>query len=121
MPDSKLQEARAAAQKALKEIKALVDNSPQIDPQALINRVVSYMQTLEGRMGYLEDTMSNQRETIANHTNNGHLPPIKSREHMDRAIKNLGLDKEYEAAPKRIVYANTKRGPIAVIGKDVEI
>ena len=123
MSDSKLQEARAAAQKIIKELKAYadqpVDNS--IDPQALVNRVVSYMQTLEGRMGYLEDTVSNQAQRFYEHTDSGHLPPIKSREHMDRAIKSLGLDKEYEAAPKRVVYANTKHGPIAIIGKDVEI
>lgn len=123
MLDSKLQEARATAQKIIKELKAYadhpVDNS--IDPQALVNRVVSYMQTLEGRMGYLEDTVANQRERFYEHTDNGHLPPIKGREQMSKALKGLGLSEEYEPAPKKVVYANTKHGPIAIIGKDVDI
>jgi len=121
MSDSKLQEARAATQKALKEIQALVDNNPSQDSQALISRVMDYCQSLAGRMGYLEDTVMNHRQEMADHMGNGHLPPIKSREQMGRAIKNLGLDNEYETAPKRVVYANTKFGPVAVIGKDVEI
>jgi len=112
----KLQEATAATKKAFEKLQEImgdtVDNS--VDPQMMINRVMGYMGSLNDQLGYLCDT-------VRNHMGDGHLPPIKSREHMDRAIKNLGLDKEYEVAPKKVVYANTKKGLQVLIGKDVEI
>ncbi len=115
----KLEEAKAASDKAFEELKATVDNSAPA--QDLINRVMAYLQTFEGRMGYLQDTVMNHRDDFNQHVSQGHLPPIKSREHMDRAIKKLGLDEEYQAAPKKVVYANTKLGPQAVIGNEVDI
>lgn len=110
---SKIKEARAASKKALENLQTLADVDNSAPTQDLINRALQYMQSFDGRIGYLEDTVQNHMK--------GHLPALKSREHMDRAIKKLGLDQEYEAAPKKIVYANSKHGPIVTIGADVEI
>lgn len=122
MPDlkldlQKLEEAKATTLKAFEKLNEVmgntVDNS--VDPQMMIDRVMNYMGSLQDQLGYLCDT-------VRNHVREGHLPAIQGREQMSRAIKNLGLSEEYEAAPKKVVYAsNNKRGPIAFIGKDVEI
>jgi hypothetical protein len=105
---SKLQEAQAATEKALKELKAAVDNSA--DPQTLINRVMNYMGSMEDRLGYLQETVQNHRDDMLEHMGEGHLPKAPSRAHMAKAIKNLGWDDEYQAADKKTIYAKTRFG-----------
>jgi hypothetical protein len=62
-------------------------------------------ENLYGSMSYLHDRISNLATAMYNHSDNGHLPPIPSNSHMQKALKVLGLDSEYESAPKRTVYA----------------
>jgi hypothetical protein len=108
----KLQEATAATDKAFQELKAAMDSGA--DSSMLIQRCLDYIGSLQDQLGYM-------RENMYNHMGDGHLPKAPSRAHMEKAIKNLGWGDQYEAAPKQIVYANTKFGPFVKIGKDVEI
>lgn len=45
---------------------------------------------------------------LYDHKNNGHIPPIKGTEKMEKALKVLGIDKDYEIL-KPVIYSTASK------------
>lgn len=46
-------------------------------------------------------------DDLSRHCSDGHIPPIRGAERMNKALKAVGLDGDYKAEPREI-YANSK-------------
>ena len=57
------------------------------------------------RMEYVWARMDRMEQRIWKHESEGHIPPIKSAEQLQRALAALGLDSEYDVQ-KRTIYAS---------------
>lgn len=71
------------------------------DLSAVYRSLYSSIDYLNQRIGYIWDAIYAHQD--------GHLPKTNGVEQMSRAVAALGLDKEYQVAPK-VIYANGNRG-----------
>lgn len=71
----------------------------------IMDFVYSMMESCHRRIDYISEDIYS---FIDKHSE-GHIPPIVGAERMNKALKVLGLDDDYEAYPKYIS-ANTKNG-----------
>lgn len=97
--------------------KAFVEKYEEVKAEGMcaddkMSSLMSYVQDLNYAFRSLSYQIDYLFESLSAHRQ-GHLPPIKSTEQMERAIKSLGLDKEYDVE-KRTIYAS--RGAQFVIG-----
>ena len=63
------------------------------------------MSELSNSMDFLHKRMDHLSEALFRHMNEGHLPSITSAEQLTKAIKNLGLDGEFEIK-KKVLYSS---------------
>ena len=87
-----------------KEVQA--DKSVSYDDLKCLGESISYQfKYLREELSYIYKSMQDHRE--------GHLPKIKSKEQLKRAIKALGLDEEYKVEPQ-VLYASRGDGTLEV-------
>lgn len=78
-------------------------------PDAIKNVDESDIKALNDRIDFLHQRLSDHRSDVWNwqdEHNKGHLPKLKSKEQMKKAIKALGLEDEYEVIPSTIYASN---------------
>jgi len=99
----KLREGIASCQAKLqpKQSKADMDEDDQEKEfmKQMVNNIADYIFAIENQMYKMH-----QNHQI------GHLPAIKSPGKMQKALKTLGVDDDYEVAKPLITIANTKQG-----------
>ena len=88
----KLQEAIAYADDCCKETATLAD----------LQNAFSYF---NDRIRYVNDQMNSLWTSLYEHTSQGHLPKLAGAAQMEKALKALGLDGDYEVQ-KRVIYAS---------------
>lgn len=61
-----------------------------------------YYSDLCRSLEYIKEEIYFLREKLYQHIEKGHIPPVKSGEQLDRIIKLLGLDSDYEVKKEKI-------------------
>jgi len=57
------------------------------------------------RIGSLRDELYRLWDDLYNHKHNGHIPAINGAKAMNKALKSLGLDEDYEVE-RKVIYAS---------------
>ena len=87
------------------EAKAYASEEIGIDEKdiySIVNNAVSYLyDEMNYNMGFVRQEIDDLWNYNIRHSD-GHLPSVQGTEQMTRAVKALGLDKEYEVAKKTI-------------------
>ena len=94
-----------------KEIKGNYTAEKAVDAANIIDDLVS---NVSRRIDYIHQRIDSLSNDLYDHKYSGHIPPIKSVEQMNKALKSLGLDSEYDVA-KRTIFASVKsnnRNPV---------
>lgn len=78
----------------------------EVSPAEQITCLQSQLNYLDSRFQWVWESIDRLRESLYEHTSDGHLPPIEGAAAMTKALKALGLDGDYEVV-KQTVYAST--------------
>lgn len=101
------QEAHAKSKEFVEKYKETV--KADVCDTDKLNHLCCFVEDLQYAFRSLNYQLEYLWESLSRHMQ-GHLPPIKSTEQLERALKALGLDKEYEVE-KRTIYAS-RRGTV---------
>jgi hypothetical protein len=62
------------------------------------------IENIKWTIAWLRDDIYSLHDRYANHTQKGHIPPILGADKMEKALKVLSMDKDYEVQ-KPVIYA----------------
>ena len=75
-----------------------------------LSRMASYIfKEMQYQMNWLWAEISYLRNSFYQHVDNGHLPPIKGAEKMEKALTALGIGGDYEVK-KPVIYSSASTG-----------
>lgn len=101
----------------MKKIKADMMAQPETPQYANHNDMMNMCQYIMSEIDYVY-------QILGNHMMDGHLPKVTGAEQMTRAVKALGLDKEYDVQQK-VIYAKNRDGSltatITLKSKDAQV
>lgn len=118
---TQLNESFASLKTKFNEIKAEMDKKPNMDSpemqilKSCMAQMYGMMDNMNNRMDRMNNNMWNYQDSHAE----GHIPKIIGADKMNKALKALGMDGDYEAKKKTLfaaaqniikVNTNTKNG-----------
>ena len=95
---------KQSKQKAIASV--CCDVACEVNPAEQIAGLYSQLEYLHSRFQWVWEAIDNLRGEIYEHTSDGHLPSIEGAAAMSKALKALGLDRDFEVR-KQVVYAST--------------
>ena len=120
MKDKKLQELEesfAVLMQDLKKVKADgMDQGMEDKMQYMMDALSRVYANLSDRISYLSEAFY---QYTYQHQQ-GHIPPIKSTSMMQKALKALGMDGDYEVAKPMISVARGAKGVMSIVASYIK-
>lgn len=112
--DPKLKELKASIETIGNEIKAMPEKNDMMDKMhQMMSSMYNYVDYVLARSN--ERINACENKMYDHMASSSHLPPIKGAGKMQKALKTLGLDDDYEAIKIPLYsYASVKKGPLTV-------
>lgn len=108
--EKQIKEIRAKIEEINNKLKTIRADHPSDDKmKEMEDMMFSMMDFLYMQISYLADDFYGY---VSRHQK-GHLPSAPSAEHMERAVKALGFEKNFEIV-KPVIYANKNKGVLEV-------
>lgn len=101
---AKFEEMKEAVADLFPDGAAQSDLPPNLGPY-IDKHMAALHSRLSDQIGHVHDRISQLQGQLYDHTDKGHLPPIVGAGRMQKALKAVGLDDDYDVQ-KKTIYAN---------------